>query len=72
MIPMYAKVEEPFKVGNYRVVVYRQKNNVMVTYDVCEGSIRDIDNWLYKNYPGIDLKNSSMVSISTLHDLIRG
>ncbi len=67
---MYAKVEEPFKAGNYRVVVYKLKKDKMVMYDVCEGSIREIDSWLYKNYPDIELKNSSMITISSLHDLI--
>ena len=49
-----------------RVVVYKYSNKKgkMDMYDVCEGSHRDVDKWLYSNYPTATLKKIQMANIS--------
>jgi len=72
MKEIYAQLETPLKEGNFRVSVYKynSKKEKMDMYDVCEGSHRDIDKWLYNNYPTAKLKNISGEYINSIHDIM--
>jgi len=44
----------------------------MDMYDVCEGSHKEIDKWLYLNYPTATLKNKNGEYITSIHDIFYG
>lgn len=73
MNEMYAKLEEPLVVGNYRIIVYKynSKKEKMDMYDVCEGIYDTVDKWLYRTYPNIVIKDHNGTAHTNLYEVTK-